>query len=174
MRDFFRWLPLSMALLVIAMPGRGEEKGGFKIDVFKKTLDRSDQRFSSYYTSRRIDRLEGLKIVIKNQTFKPMPDGEMKWEMLNRKHYSSTVESVSGTEKLNALRPAEAVEFVIGGVQTEGYRDSSSSTKDKVEWQIIIMQGGKEVVKVNSTPAFDSLSSRAIKLDPPKQDPPKK
>lgn len=168
-----RWFPLAVALLAVALPGRAEEKNGLQVNVTKTTLDRSDQRPGYYYTAR-IDRVEGLKVSIKNITFKPQPAGEVKWELLNRKYYSTTTEIMTGTEKLQALKAAEKVDMVIGAAQVQGWRDTNNQSKDKIEWQITISQDGKEVLKMNSTNAFDTLAKRATKIDPPKPDEPKK
>jgi len=169
MSTFSRWLPVAIVLLLAGLPGRAEEKNGLQVNVTKTTLDRSDQR-TGYYYSTRIDRVEGLKVAIKNITFKPQGAGEVKWEMLNRKYYSTTIESISGTEKLQPLKAAEKVDMVIGGAQVQGWRDTNNQSKDKIEWQIIISQEGKEVIRMNSTNAFDTLAKKATKVDPPKKD----
>ena len=50
-----------------------------------------------------------------------MPEGEVQWEILNRKHDSTSVESTSGKEKLKALKPAEIAELKIGAAEVTGY-----------------------------------------------------
>jgi hypothetical protein len=173
MSTSLRWLPLVVALLLAGLPARAEEKNGLHVTVGKTTLDRADQR-RGYYYSTRINRIEALKVSIRNTTFKALPAGEVKWEMLNRKYYSTTIESMSGTEKLQPLKAAEKVDMVIGGAQVQGWRDTSNQAKDKIEWQIVILQEGKELMRMSSTSAFDTLAKRATKIDPPKQDDEKK
>jgi hypothetical protein len=168
MRHFLRVLPFSVIVLALGSLARGEEKDGVHLNVSKTTLDRADQR-SGYYYSSRIDRTEALKVTIKNGSFKPMPAGEVRWEILVRKYSSNSVESTSGVEKLKPLRPAEGVDIIIGGAQIQGWRDGSSQVKDKTEWQVSVLVEGKEVIKSNSTAGFDAIAKRAIKVDPPKK-----
>ena len=67
---------------------------------------------------------------------------------------------------MQALKPAEAAEIIIGGAQVEGWRDGTNMYKDRIEWQVTIMVEGKELIKLNSTAAFDTLAKRAIKITP--------
>lgn len=173
MSTSIRCLTLAVFLLLAGFPGRAEEKNGLQVNVTKTTLDRADQR-QGYYYSARIDRVEGLKVSIKNISFKAQPAGEVKWELLNRKYYSTSTEIMSGTEKLQPLKAAEKVDMVIGAAQVQGWRDTNNQSKDKIEWQLTINQDGKEVIKMNSTSAFDALAKRATKIDPPKTDEAKK
>src|SRR5688500_2581474 len=102
------WLCVSLALSSLA---RGEEKNGLQVSVTKKTLDRADTR-GGYYYSDRIDRTQGLKITIKNTTFRPMPEGEIDWTIIVRRYAYATPEGFTGTDKVKALKPAESVEMV--------------------------------------------------------------
>ena len=99
-----------------------------------------------------------------------LPESEVQWQILVRKYYSTTVESSSGKEKLKPLKTAESTEIVIGDAQVGGWRDASYQDKDKIEWQVIIISEGKELIKSSSTPGFDSLAKRAIKVTPKKKD----
>jgi hypothetical protein len=168
MRSSLRWFSLVVCLVALGSVARGDEKNGVQFNVSKTTLDRSDQR-AGYYYSTRIDRTEALKVSVKNGSFKPMAEGEVRWEILVRKYASSVVESMSGVEKLKPLRPAEGVDIVIGGAQVQGWRDGSYQAKDKIEWQVVLFVDGKEFMKSNSTAAFDALAKRATKIEPPKK-----
>ena len=57
-----------------------------------------------------------------------MPEGEVHWEILNRKHDSTRVERTSGKEKLKALKPAEIAELSIGAAEVTGYRDVTETS----------------------------------------------
>ena len=152
---------VSAALLVTcAAPGRAEEKNGLSVSVVKKTLDRADVRTNSYYTDR-IDRTQGLKVTIKNVSFKEMPEGEVEWTLLVRKYYSTTVEKYAGKEKLKALKPAEVVELTIGSAQIQGWNYAGDQVKDKIEHQVIVNQAGKEVFRTASTSSFETVAKRA-------------
>ncbi len=155
-------------MLTCGSLSRADEKNGVLLTVAKTTLDRADQR-ATYYTSGHIDRTEALKVSIKNTSFKPLPAGEVRWEILVRKYSFNTVESTSGTEKLQALRPAEAADVTIGGAQVQGMRDGTTVVKDKIEWQVSVFVEGKELIKVSSTSGFDTIAKRATKVEPAKK-----
>ena len=141
------WLGQAMA----------EEKNGLMVTVAKKTLDRADQK-SGYYTYQKIDRTQGLKVTIKNNSFKEMPAGEVEWTILVRRHnYSGAPAKSNGKEALKALKPAETVDMVIGAAQITGWKDWYDYAKDKLDHQVIVRQGTQEMMRINSTPAMDAL-----------------
>src|SRR4028118_331773 len=107
-------------LLMFAAAAWAEEKNGVQLTVSRKTLDRNDTRSTFYYYDR-IDRTQGLKITVKNVSFKPMPEGEVEWTLLVRKYASTTVEKYSGTEKLEALKPANSADLALGAAQISGW-----------------------------------------------------
>ena len=148
-------------ILAFAATVQAEEKNGLSLTVSKTVIEKNDPRTGSF--SERINRTQGLKASIKNLSFKEMPEGEIVWTILVKKYYSTTVESYTGTEKLKALKPAEITELVFGAAQITGYRDTDNSWKDKTEWQITVKQDGKEIIKSQSTSAFDGMAKHAIK-----------
>ena len=166
MRYSFYTFSMIVVMLALSIAARGEEKNGISLTVSKTTVDRADQRAGAYAYSTHIDRTEALKLAIRNTSFKEIPEGEVKWEILVRKYLSTSIESTSGKEKLQALKPAEAAEIIIGGAQVEGWRDGTNMYKDRIEWQVSIMVEGKELIKLNSTAAFDTLAKRATKITP--------
>lgn len=151
---------LSAFAVFLTFFARAEEKNGLSVTISKKTLDRADQR-SGYYTDR-IDRTQGLKVTIKNATFKEMPEGELEWMILVRQYSSTSIEKHTGKEKLKGLKPAEIADLVIGAAQITGWRDWGQQWKDKIEYQVVITQGGKETYRTASTASFDTLAKRAI------------
>ena len=130
-------LAFALALPLLATPAPAEDRNGLSVLVTKTTLDKKDSRTSSYYE--RSNKTQALKVTVKNISFKPMPEGEMTWKILVVGTYSSTL--YTGVEKVNALKPAESVEFILGSAQISGRQGSSWADKDKTEWQIIITQG---------------------------------
>jgi hypothetical protein len=166
MRFSLRRFSLAASVLALCLTVQADEKNGVSLNVTKTTLDRADQRPNNYLYSTKIDRTEALKATIKNTSFKPMPEGEVQWEILVRKSLSSVIESTSGKEKLQALKPSEEATITIGGAEVEGWRDSAGQTKDKIEWQVIVMVDGKEVNRMSSTQAFATLAKRATKSTP--------
>ena len=160
--------PLRLLLaIVFALAGaaaRAEEKNGLSVSVSKTVVENNDTRGSGYYSDR-INRTQALKAAIKNLSFKEMPEGEIIWTILVRKWGYSTplIYIYTGTEKLKALKPAEVADMVIGSAEIAGYKDIGSQDKDKTEWQVIVKHDGKEIIKVQSTSAFDGMAKRATK-----------
>lgn len=154
----------AVFLLFVALtPALADTQNGLTVAVTKKTLDRQDQRAGYYWD--RIDRTQGLKLAIRNATFKDMPEGEVEWTILVRGYSSNSIQKNNGKEKLKALKPAEATEMVIGAAQITGYRDYGTQYKDKIEHQVVITQAGKEVYRAASTAGFEALAKRAVTVN---------
>ena len=142
------------------------DKNGFQYDVQKTVLDKADTRGSDVNISN-LDRMMGLKVSLKNTTFKEMAPGEITWEILNRKYLTSTIEHSTGTEKLQTLKPSEKIDLTLGEANVRGYRDGAVKHVDELEWQITIKRDGKELLKVSSTKSFEMLAKRATKIEAP-------
>lgn len=150
-------LAFALSLPLLATPARAEDKNGLSVLVTKTTLDKKDARTSSYYE--RSNKTQALKVTVKNISFKPMPEGELTWKILVVGSYSSTL--YTGVEKVNGLKPAEAQELIIGAAQVSAWKDYSGRGSDKTEHQIAVTQGGKEIIKTQTTPGFDAMAKRA-------------
>ena len=155
-------LLLAIVFTLALAAARAEEKNGLSVAVSKTVIEKNDTRGTGGSYDR-INRTQGLKAAIKNLSFKEMPEGEVVWTILVKKYYGTTITSYTGTEKLKALKPAEGTELVIGNAEVGGYKDIGSQEKDKIEWQVIVKQDGKETIKVQSTSAFDSMTKHATK-----------
>ena len=158
-------LLLAIVFTLTLAAARAEEKNGLSLTVAKTTVENNDTRAASGYYYDRISRTQGLKATIKNTSFKEMPEGEVVWTILVKKWGYSTplIHSYTGTEKLKVLKPAEATDMIIGKADIAGYKDLGYQEKDKTEWQVIVRQDGKEMLKLQSTSAFDSLAKHATK-----------
>lgn len=151
-------LAFALALPFFATPAPAEDKNGLSVTVSKTTLDKKDTR-SSYSSYERTNKTQALKVTVKNTSFKPMPEGEMTWKILVVGSYSSTL--YTGVEKVNALKPAESQELIIGAAQVSAWKDYSGRGGDKTEHQIAIRHGDKEIIKTQTTPGFDAMAKRA-------------
>ncbi|MEA3211826.1 MAG: hypothetical protein QOE70_4883 [Chthoniobacter sp.] len=158
-----RTLILAVVMSAVVLQcARSEEKNGLQVTVGKKTIDRNDRRTGTYsYSTDRIDRTQALKVTIKNISFKEMPEGEVKWTVLVKKYYGGSTEGYTGKQPVKALKPAEMVELVLGSAEIRGWNDSTGQVKDKIEHQVIVTQGSKEMVRAESTPGFDAIAERA-------------
>lgn len=162
MKTFLRFFLVAACALTLTSAVQAVEKNGLNLAVNKTVIDNNDTRGSGYYSDR-INRTQGLKASVKNTSFKEMPEGEILWTILVLRWGTDTIESFTGTEKLKMLKPAELVEMVIGKADTGGYKNYGPAEKDKTEWRVVIKQEGKEMVKAQSTAAFDSMAKRAVK-----------
>jgi hypothetical protein len=165
-----QWLPGLILLLATAAAAQAVEKNGYQYDVQKTVIERGDNRV--YYTTQ-LDRLTGLKVSLKNITFKEMPAGEIAWEILNRKYNSTTLELTSGTEKLPAIKSGQKLDLTIGQANVRGYIYGARRYVDELEWQLTVTREGKEELRINSTKNFDQLAKRAVRVDIPGSEPPK-
>ncbi len=162
---------LPLVLVMAAAPAaRAVEKNGYQYDVQKTVLDRGDNRV---YSATHLDRLTALKVALKNITFKEMPAGEVTWEILNRKHNSTTIEITSGQEKLPVMKASQKLDLTLGLANVQGYIYGARRYVDELEWQITIKREGKEELKINSTKNFDLLAKRAVKVELPNTEAPK-
>jgi hypothetical protein len=165
-------LTVALAFGVTASAS-AQEKNGVRLMVSKKTLDRNDVR-AGYYYADRIDRTQGLKVTVQNTSLKPQPEGEVVWTILVRKYgyTSGGLEAFTGIEPLKALRPTDKEEMVMGAAQITGWRDWYDYAKDKMDYQVIVKQGGVEVVRMQSTQGFDAVVKRATmhKAEPAARD----
>lgn len=151
-------LAFALALPLLTTPAPAEDKNGLSVLVAKTTLEKRDTR-STYSSYERTNKTQALKVTVKNISFKPMPEGEMTWKILVVGSYSSTL--YTGVEKVNALKPAETQELIIGSAQVSAWKSYSGRGSDKTEHQITIKQGDKEIIKTQTTPDFDAMAKRA-------------
>jgi hypothetical protein len=157
MQTFARLIVVSFVLLLVCQAG-AEEKNGLSVTVSKRTLDRSDKQSTFYYT--RYDRTQGYKVIVKNTSLKPMPEGELNWTILVIKALSSSSDKYVGTEQIKALRPSESVELLVGAVPIGGYR-YERDYKDQMEYELVVTHAGKETMRTTSKPAFTAMAKRA-------------
>ena len=152
------FLAFALALTLLTTPSLAEDKNGLSVLVTKTTLDKTGPRTNSGYYER-TNKTQALKVTVKNISFKAMPEGEMTWKILVLGSYLSSL--YTGVEKVNALKPAETQELIIGAAQVTAWKDYSGRGGDKTEHQITIKQGDKEIIKTQTTPGFDGMAKRA-------------
>ena len=157
MKTFFH----SITVLICAAslnPLLAAEGNGLQVNVFKRTVGKSDIK-SEYYSGK--EQSINLAISVKNTSLRNMPEGELNWAMLVRKGYSKLTERVTGVETIKALKVSETVEITVGPAKVGEYRSKSDSQysagkeyKDKLDYEIIIMQGEQELLRVGSEASF--------------------
>lgn len=151
-------LSLAFALTLLTISARAEDKNGLSVLVTKTTLDKTGPR-TNYTYYERTNKTQALKVTVKNISFKTMPEGEMTWRILVVGSASSSL--YTGVDKVNALKPAETQELIIGATQVTAWKDYSGRGGDRTEHQITVKQGDKEIIKIQTTPGFDGMAKRA-------------
>ena len=155
-------LLLALAPLALAV----ETQNGLQVSVAPKTISRNDARYASYFTDRALNRMMALQIIAKNVSTKAMNEGTVEWQILVLSTSGGST-LYSGRERLSALKTAASAELLVGSAQITGWRDASYQRKDKLEYKIIVNHGGAVTATIVSTPAFESLSLHAARVQPP-------
>lgn len=139
-----------------SMPAPAEERNGVHITVVKKTVARTDGEYSG---SKR--RKLSLAVTVRNGSIRDLPAGEVKWTMLVKRAYDGGWRKYTGTEPLKVLRYAQSAEMLVGEATAGRFRGDETEYKDRVEYQVSVMHGGKETVAASSTPTFASIAAQA-------------
>lgn len=166
MRLTYRLLLLCISVLMLPLCASAEEKNGIQVNVQKVTLDRADIRGVDV-NMENLDRLMGLRVAFRNIGFKPMPESEVTWEILRRHYDSGALELTSGVEKIQRLRAGESVDVTMGIVKVTGFRNGAVLRKDELEWELTVVQDGKEVAKFASKSNFAMLLKRSVRVEAP-------
>jgi len=159
-------LSLCALALGLIMPARAEEKNGLQVSVQKVTLDRADFRGGDVNIEN-LDRTMGLRVTLRNTSFKDINAGEVTWEIVKRKWDNAALELTTGTDKLQPLHKGETVEITIGAARTSGLINGAVLRKDELDWELIFRQGAKEIARFSSKANFQTLLKRAALVPTP-------
>ena len=156
------YLPVLLALALFASPALAEDKGGIRLNVVKKTLDRADGK-PSYM--REVDRSMALKATIKNLTSKEMPEATLDCVILIQRwglSETGATERYKKTHKLPVLKSAQEVELLVGDYHIGGHMHGRSDEHvDQIlGWKITVDHAGKKTEFVSKA-NFDALDKRA-------------
>lgn len=157
MNLFIRFTLIALVCLAVD-PAYAEEKNGLMLTAAKKTLDRSQSR--TYY-SRTTEKTQALKVTVKNISIRPIPEVTLQWTVLARPYYGSKSLKYTGTEPMKSLKPAEVFETLVPLPQVVEYR-GSDTRKDDTEYQLLVMNGEEEMVRLETTKEFDFLAKAAV------------
>ena len=159
------FLPLCALSFAVVAGLQAEEKNGIQCSVQKVTLDRADTRAD--INSANLDRIMGLRVSLRNGGFKPIPEGQIIWEILKRHYDSTAIDLTTGIENFAGLKPGEDAELTMGAARIGGIRNGAILRQDELEWQITIMHGAQEIARFSSKSSFPLLLKRAVKVDVP-------
>ena len=154
----------AVALIVATAPARADEKGGLLVDVQKKVLNRNDQNTPKGVGSVNVDRTLSLKVDIKNNSMRDMPESNIAYAVLIQRYASEagSVERYEGNAKVDAMTIAHGQSVVLGEFPIHGHMHGGSEhhVDHIIAWKVVIERDGKKL-EFMSTSSFDSMNQRA-------------
>lgn len=152
------WIaPLALFAATLS-PLAAVENGGLLVDVQKVSLDRHD---TGYAGETHVDRTMTLKVNIKNNSLKEMPETSLKYVILVQKWGNGPIKRSEGEVKLEKLLPSRTVSVNVGELHIQGYMDGTSDRNvDRIAgWKIVIIRDGRALDFLSNT-NFDVLNRR--------------
>ncbi len=157
-------LTCVVGLFCTTIPSGAEEKGGLLVDIQKKVLARGDRNTPNGVGSTEIDRTLSLKMDVKNNTMKPMPEAKVSYTVLLQRWGTETgnVERFTGEAKIEALGMTHSGTVIMGEFHIGGHMHGTSEMHvDRLlAWKVVIERDGKPVEFVSAS-SFESLNKRA-------------
>ena len=156
----------ALAILGFSLTGLAEEANGVRLTAQKTLLEKNKDRDGSPYWDT-VDKALGLKVNIRNVSFKDIPEGTLEHIVIVKRWGSSPVryESFTGTDNLPPLGKSAEANLTVGKVALGGYEGLGYNNKyyqDSIEgWQLIAKHDGKVTIKLTSTSSFDKLLAKA-------------
>lgn len=153
---------LSLSLLATSV--LAVEKAGLLVEISKKVVNRNDKVTVNGVGSMEIDHDMTLKMDVKNNSSKELPETPIESVVLIQRWLSenSSVERFTGTAKIPPLHPAQTISVDVGNFHIGGHMHGSSDMHvDKVvAWKITLMRDGQKV-EFTSGSNFDTYDRRA-------------
>lgn len=158
MKNFVRAITVLVSAASMS-PIFAVEMNGLQVNVYKRTSGKKEVK-TEYYSG--IDKSMTLAISIKNISLRKMPEGELRWNIFVKKGYGyvNVTEKMSGVELVKPLLPSETVEITVGPAKVGEYHSGKGSEynykeyKDRLDYEIIILQNEQELMRVGSDASF--------------------
>ena len=145
-------------------PARADEKGGLRVDVQKKVLNRNDKNTVNGVGTVEVDRTLTLKVDITNAAMRDMPETKADYIVLIQRWGSETgnIERYEGSAKVDALLMSRAESVLLGEFHIGGHLHGTSEmhVDHLVAWKVVIERDGKKL-EFSSTASFDSMNKKA-------------
>ncbi|HEX8311027.1 MAG TPA: hypothetical protein VF614_06910 [Chthoniobacteraceae bacterium] len=153
---------LLALLLLLNHAATAEDKGGLRVSVTKKTLDRADGG-SSYM--REIERTMALKAVVKNISMREMPEGTIDCVILIKRwglSETGTLERYSKSLPVGSLKTAAEQELLVGEYKIGGHMHGTSDmhVDQLAGWKVVITHDGKKTEFLSAS-GFEGMNKRA-------------
>jgi hypothetical protein len=157
----FGW---AAALAVTTPLARAEEKEGLLVDVQKKVVNRNDKNTPGGVGSMTVDRTLSLKVDMKNNAIRDMPETKADYTVLIQRWAMETgrIERYEGTAKVDALAVGHTESVLLGEFHIGGHMHGSSEmhVDHMLAWKVVIERDGKKL-EFMSNGSFDSMNKRA-------------
>jgi hypothetical protein len=157
---------MMTALAAVAVLGsaaiHAEDKGGFRVEVSTKTLDRNDGKNDGYI--REIDRLMTLKLKVTNISMKPAFEQSVEYVLLVQRWGDSEqarYDRITGSASLPKLSPTENAEVTLGEYRIGGHLHGTSRRHldELAGWKLKFVPAN---VEFRNTSQFDTIEKRAL------------
>lgn len=146
-------LLILASVFAVALPASAQFKDT-ELKVSPRTLDREKK----INRPKQEELTRGLKITVKNTSNQPLGEGEIEWAILVQRPSGQRKALLStGKEKLPPLKAAEVVTFNVGAIAVQ----DTGTTRQEMEYQVIVHRGGIQVAKAESTPKFSQMAESA-------------
>lgn len=131
------------------------------VTVVKKTAGKGTDRVIGGEDR---NRPQELAVTVTNQSMRSLPAGVVQWSIVVRKSYGSSWKH-SGKKELPPLLSFKSAEVTCGSFDVESRRHSSGNERDRIEYEIVILHGGKESYRTASVSNFAALAEKAESSD---------
>lgn len=148
--------------LLLSLPcGHADDAPRISVAVVKKTAGKGMDRVIGGEDR---SRPQELAVTVTNQSMRSLPAGVVQWSIVVRKSYGSSWKH-SGKKELPPLLSFKSAEVTCGSFDVESRRYSSGTERDRIEYEIVILHGGKESYRTASVSNFAALAEKAESSD---------
>ena len=136
---------------------RAAETNRVMVTVNKKTIGRAGGKTAP---GEEPSRLQTLVVSVTNQSIRALPAGEIQWAAVIRKPGTEALK-YSGKGELPPLVSFKSAEISCGSFDVESRVGSTGVERDRIDYEIAILHGGKETYRTASVTNFAALAEKA-------------
>ncbi len=157
MQRAFSHVLIAICLLFPQPRSLADDANRLLVTVTKKTLAKVPGKV---LPGDEPSRMQTLAVAVTNQSVRPLPAGTIQWTVLIRKH-SGDVLKHFGKADLAPVASFKTVEVTCGLFEVAGHLASSGAERDRVEYDIAVLHGRREIYRTTSVANFAALSEKA-------------
>lgn len=130
---------------------RAADTNRVMVTVSKKTIGKLGGKTAPVQT---------LAVSVTNQSIRALPAGEIQWTAVLRK-YGTELLKYSGKVELPPLVSFKSAEIPCGSFDVETRLGLTGVERDRIDYEIAILHGGKETYRTASVSNFSALAEKA-------------